>query len=89
MANSYLKPKLRGRSENFVSVRGRQNARSPSATAFDQLGGQSGSVFERADAEFPARKSREIAENFRDTILRDSGMRDLWWEEGFVEKVAR
>jgi hypothetical protein len=39
MANSYLKPKLRGRSENFVSVRGRQNARSPSATAFDQLEG--------------------------------------------------
>jgi hypothetical protein len=42
-------------------------------------------VFERVDAEFPAGKSREIAENFRDTILRDSGMRDLWWEEGFVE----
>jgi hypothetical protein len=27
MANSYLKPKRRGRSENFVNVRGRQNAR--------------------------------------------------------------
>jgi hypothetical protein len=39
MANSYLKPKLRGRSENFVNVRGRHNARSPSAAAFDQLRG--------------------------------------------------
>ncbi|PYI95717.1 MAG: hypothetical protein DME98_15500 [Verrucomicrobia bacterium] len=39
MANSYLKPKLRGRSENFVSIRGRQSARSPSATGFDQLEG--------------------------------------------------
>src|SRR5215831_13671965 len=33
MANGYLKPKLCGRSENFVSVRGREKARSPSAVA--------------------------------------------------------
>ena len=45
-------------------------------------------VFERVDADFPAEKTREIAENFRDTILRDSGMPDLWWKEGFVEKPA-
>jgi hypothetical protein len=34
-------------------------------------------IFERVDAEFPAAKSRQIAENFRDKILRDSGLRDL------------
>jgi hypothetical protein len=36
--------------------------------------------FERIASDFPAAMSRQIAENFRETILRDSGLPDLWWE---------
>jgi hypothetical protein len=43
-------------------------------------------VFDRVDAKFPAVKSCEIAMNFRETILRDSQVPDLWDKIFFVEK---
>jgi hypothetical protein len=43
-------------------------------------------VFDRVNAAFPAAKSCEIAENFRKTILRDSQVKDLWSQTGFMEK---
>ena len=43
-------------------------------------------VFERVDTDFPAAKSWEIAKDFRETILRDSNVKDFWHTTGFVEK---
>jgi hypothetical protein len=44
-------------------------------------------VFDRVDADFPAAKSCEIAMNFRETILRDSQVKDFWSKTFFVEKA--
>jgi len=44
-------------------------------------------VFDRVNADFPAAKSSEIAQNFHKTILRDSEVKDFWNETGFVEKM--
>jgi hypothetical protein len=43
-------------------------------------------VFDRLNKKFPATKSHEIAEQFRETILRDSQIKDLWQTVGYVEK---
>jgi hypothetical protein len=43
-------------------------------------------VLDRVDADFPTAKSRQIVEDFRDTILRDSQTKDMWMRTGFVEK---
>lgn len=43
-------------------------------------------LFDHVDADFPAAKSRRIAENFRDAVLRDANMEDLWWRQGYAEK---
>jgi hypothetical protein len=36
-------------------------------------------LFDDVDADFLAAKSRRIAEDFRDAVLRDANMENLWW----------
>ena len=43
-------------------------------------------LFDHVDADFPASKSREIAESFRDTLLGDAQMENLWRKESYAEK---
>jgi hypothetical protein len=50
------------------------------------MGSPPPTVFDRVNADFPTAKSRQIAENFHKTILRDSEVKDLWSQTGFVEK---
>jgi hypothetical protein len=43
-------------------------------------------LFDHVDADFPASKSREIAESFRDSLLGDAQMENFWWKQSYVEK---
>ena len=44
------------------------------------------SLFDHVEVEYPTGKSREIAESFREVLLRDSKLEDLWWTQGYAEK---
>src|SRR5439155_19610976 len=43
-------------------------------------------LFDHVDADFPAEKSRQICEDFRDVVLGDTEMEDLWWRQSYAEK---
>ena len=43
-------------------------------------------LLDHVDADYPTSKSRQIAESFRDTLLRDSKLENLWWRQAYAEK---
>jgi hypothetical protein len=43
-------------------------------------------LFDHVDVDFPAAKSRQIAEGFRDALLSDAQMQNLWWRQSYAEK---
>jgi len=43
-------------------------------------------LFDHVDVDFPAANSRQITESFRDTLLRDAQMEDLWWRQSYAQK---
>ena len=43
-------------------------------------------LFDHVDADFPTAKCRQIVESFRDTVLRDAKMENLWWKQSYAEK---
>jgi hypothetical protein len=44
------------------------------------------SLFDHVEVDYPTAKSREIAESFREGLLRDSKLEDPWWTQGYAEK---
>jgi hypothetical protein len=46
-------------------------------------------IFDHVDHDFPVCTCRSIAEKFRDQLLADAELDNLWWRQGYVEKAKR
>jgi hypothetical protein len=43
-------------------------------------------LFDHVGVDFPTAKCRQIVESFRDTVLGDAKMENLWWRQSYAEK---